>query len=282
MELIRHAAARGLQPALDPLGHAAGHRRGLRARPRRGNAGPWGSVSTAPTPPRMMPFAAGRGASSARWPCWPTPVGWASASRSTPRSRAATSSKWTPSPNCLRGRASPCGRCSSWFRSAAGWRKNAFGRRNMRPCFERLWQHSRRQPYAVKTTEAPHYRRFVMQQGGDPLAGPRWGRRPRRHGHRGPLGVGDGKGVMFVSHTGEIFPAGFLPLACGRFPAIRLSSLSEPSDVSRPARSRPLQGEVRHLRVSQVCGGSRARAYAVTGDPLETEPDCVYEPKMAT
>ena len=48
--------------------------------------------------------------------------------------------------------------------------------------FEQLWRHARRQPYAVKTTEAPHYRRFVLQQGGDPLAGPR---RRRPAGARG-------------------------------------------------------------------------------------------------
>ena len=91
-------------------------------------------------------------------------------------------------------------------------------------------------PYAVKTTEAPHYRRFVLQQGGNPLAGPGGGGRLAARGHRGPLGVGDGKGVMFVSHTGEIFPAGFLPLRCGRFPAdFGGRGLSEPSRLSSPA-----------------------------------------------
>ena len=38
--------------------------------------------------------------------------------------------------------------------------------------FARLWHHACHQPYAVKTTEAPHYRRFVLEQGGNPLAGP--------------------------------------------------------------------------------------------------------------
>ena len=44
--------------------------------------------------------------------------------------------------------------------------------------FERLWHQSRQQPYAVKTTEAPHYRRYVLQHGGDPLEGPRTARGP--------------------------------------------------------------------------------------------------------
>ena len=48
--------------------------------------------------------------------------------------------------------------------------------------FERLWHHAQCQPYAVKTTEAPHYRRFVLERGGDPLAGPRSEGRERERG----------------------------------------------------------------------------------------------------
>ena len=150
--------------------------------------------------------------------------------------------------------------------------------------FERLYQHSRRQPYAVKTTEAPHYRRFVMQQGGDPMAGPAHGGGGRAgHGHRGPLGVGDGKGVMFVSHTGEIFPAGFLPLACGRFPRDSVVETYQNHPTFRALRDPDhFKGKCGICEYRKVCGGSRARAFAVTGDPLETEPDCVYEPKVAS
>ncbi len=135
--------------------------------------------------------------------------------------------------------------------------------------FERLWDHSRRQPFAVKTTEAPHYRRFVLQHGGDPLAGPQtcgagvspapasWGgsctatpgatvqlppqspaagtAAPQR---RAPLGVGDGKGIMFVSHTGEIFPAGFLPIRCGRFPQDSVIDAYQNHPVFRRCASR--------------------------------------------
>ena len=147
--------------------------------------------------------------------------------------------------------------------------------------FERLWHHARCQPYGVKTTEAPHYRRYVLERGGDPLAGPQneadgaGGRRV----HRAPLGVGDGKGVMFLSHVGEIYPAGFLPLACGRFPQDSLVDVyqNHPTFLALrdPDRFKGICGicEYRY-----VCGGSRARAYAVTGDPLAAEPDCVYVP----
>jgi AdoMet-dependent heme synthase len=138
--------------------------------------------------------------------------------------------------------------------------------------FGRLWHHSQRQPYAVKTTEAPHYRRFVLQHGGDPLA--------KRHIHKAPLGVGDGKGIMFVSHTGEIYPAGFLPLSCGRFPRDSVIDAYQKHPIFLALRDPDhFKGRCGICEYRRVCGGSRARAYAVTGDYLETEPDCVYEPQ---
>ena len=154
--------------------------------------------------------------------------------------------------------------------------------------FARLWHHARHQPYAVKTTEAPHYRRFVLQQGGDPLAGPgeRTGttrRTPSRRGHRAPLGVGDGKGMMFVSHTGEIYPAGFLPLLCGRFPQDSVVEVYQNHPTFLALRDPDgFKGRCGVCEYRHVCGGSRARAYAVTGDPWRTEPDCVYVPRRTT
>ncbi len=177
--------------------------------------------------------------------------------------------------------------------------------------FEKLWRQSQRQPYGIKTTEAPHYRRFVIEQGGDPLAGRTHPRLERGGGrgeqlpavagdmpasedekkssppagsrigraHRAPLGVGDGKGVMFVSHTGEIYPAGFLPLVCGRFPEVSVVTTyqSHPTFVAlrEPAG---FGGKCGICEYRDICGGSRSRAFAVTGDPLGDEPDCVYIP----
>ncbi|MBN2473753.1 MAG: TIGR04053 family radical SAM/SPASM domain-containing protein [Pirellulales bacterium] len=146
--------------------------------------------------------------------------------------------------------------------------------------FERLWHHAQTKPYGVKTTEAPHYRRFVLQRGGDPLAGPRGeADSAERRGHRAPLGVGDGKGVMFVNHMGEIYPAGFLPLRCGRFPEDSVVEVYQNHPTFRALRDPDgFKGRCGACEYRHVCGGSRARAYAVTGDPLETEPDCVYVP----
>jgi AdoMet-dependent heme synthase len=147
--------------------------------------------------------------------------------------------------------------------------------------FGRLWEQSRRRPFAVKTTEAPHYRRYVLQHGGDPLAGPgNDASATARHGHRAPLGVGDGKGIMFVSHTGEIFPAGFLPLSCGRFPHDSVIDAYQNHPVFRALREPDgFKGRCGVCEYRRVCGGSRARAFALTGDYLETDPDCNYQPR---
>jgi len=146
--------------------------------------------------------------------------------------------------------------------------------------FAQLWHHARHQPYAVKTTEAPHYRRYVLEQGGNPLAGPGGeDDGANRRGHRAPLGVGDGKGVMFVGHTGEIYPAGFLPLGCGRFPAASVVRAYQEHPTFLALRDPDrFKGRCGICEYRYVCGGSRARAYAVTGDPLESEPDCNYVP----
>ncbi len=164
--------------------------------------------------------------------------------------------------------------------------------------FERLWIQAGRQPYGIKTTEAPHYRRFVLQRNGNPLAGPRAERaanlpergraeKPagtspqggRERKHRGPLGVRDGNGIMFVSHVGEIYPAGFLPSVCGRFPEDSVVDAYQRHPTFVALRDPDqFSGDCGICEYRYVCGGSRSRAYAVTGDPLAGEPDCVYEP----
>lgn len=146
--------------------------------------------------------------------------------------------------------------------------------------FERLWHHAGRQAYGIKTTEAPHYRRYVLMRRGDPQQ--QRGRPAERRMQRAPLGVSDGKGVMFVSHTGQIFPSGFLPIPCGRFPADSVVDVYQRSEMFQALRDpNRLQGKCGVCEFRHVCGGSRARAYAVTGDPLGEERDCVYVPRGA-
>jgi radical SAM protein len=139
--------------------------------------------------------------------------------------------------------------------------------------FQKLFAHAQHQPYAIKTTEAPHYRRFMLQQArgaATPAAGG-----PARVG---PLvGTNDGKGVMFVSHVGEIYPSGFLPICCGCFPLDSLVRVYQESELFKSLRDPSrLGGKCGRCEYRDVCGGSRARAYALTGDPLAAEPDCAF------
>jgi len=147
--------------------------------------------------------------------------------------------------------------------------------------FAKLWHHANEKPFAIKTTEAPHYRRFVLRQGGNPLKPPQRAEdetkySPRTHS-RAPLGITDGRGIMFVSHNGSIYPAGFLPLECGRFPQDSVVEVYQRHPTFKALQNPDnYKGICGRCEYRYVCGGSRARAFAVTGDPLEAEPDCCY------
>ncbi len=130
-------------------------------------------------------------------------------------------------------------------------------------------------PFAVKTTEGHHFRRVLIQRRGGGAA-------RSRPGLVSPAGIRDGRGVMFISHTGEVSPSGFLPIVCGN---VRVSSPAEiyrhhPLFVSL-RDSDALGGKCGRCEFRKVCGGSRARAYGLTGDPFASDPACVYEPVLA-
>ncbi len=144
--------------------------------------------------------------------------------------------------------------------------------------FERLWHHAGRQPYGIKTTEAHHYRRFVLERQGDPQRDPAAHAGPRIQ--RAPLGVNDGKGVLFISHVGQVFPSGFMPIDCGRFPRQSVVDIYQQSPLLRQLRDPDLlQGKCGVCEHRAICGGSRARAYALTRNPLASEPDCLFQPR---
>jgi radical SAM protein with 4Fe4S-binding SPASM domain len=96
---------------------------------------------------------------------------------------------------------------------------------------------------------------------------------------RAPLGINDGKGFVFVSHIGEIQPSGFLPITPGNVRTHELLEVYQHSPVFRELRdTRLLKGKCGRCEYRNICGGSRARAYALTGDYLGEEPLCAYEP----
>ena len=134
--------------------------------------------------------------------------------------------------------------------------------------FAQLWRLSKLSPFPIKTTEAPHYRRFAIQQS-----------KAAALGGAGMGGTNDGKGIAFISHTGEIYPSGFLPICCGRAPLDSVVRVYQQSKLFRTLRDEDqLQGKCGACEFKSICGGSRARAYALSGDPLAAEPDCSYQP----
>ncbi|OGK95824.1 MAG: radical SAM/SPASM domain-containing protein [Candidatus Rokubacteria bacterium RIFCSPHIGHO2_02_FULL_73_26] len=131
-------------------------------------------------------------------------------------------------------------------------------------------------PFVLTTTEAPHYRRVLVESM----------RRAGASAHQiseSPMarsfGFRDGNGIMFIAANGDVTPSGFLPLAAGH---------AREGDVLEIYREAPLFRQLREpdgfhgrcgiCRFRTMCGGSRARAYAATGDVLGEDPLCAYEP----
>ena len=139
---------------------------------------------------------------------------------------------------------------------------------------------SRDVPFKVKTTEAQHYRRFLLQH--RPRLSEHWQAGRPAHSVPGLLPINDGKGFVFVSHTGEVFPSGFLPISAGNVRHQSLTSIYRDSPVLQSLRdSSNLKGKCGECEFKEICGGSRARAYAMTGDLFAEDPCCIYTPKNA-
>jgi radical SAM protein with 4Fe4S-binding SPASM domain len=150
--------------------------------------------------------------------------------------------------------------------------------------FAKIYDLSKTANFDVKTTEAQHYRRFILQQG---VAERKAGSAPKLHPDkaadaigRAPRGLNDGKGFVFISHTGEVFPSGFLPLSGGNIRLQELAVIYRDSPLFQGLRDTSrLEGKCGACEFKEVCGGSRARAYSLTGNPNAEEPCCVYVPK---
>lgn len=153
--------------------------------------------------------------------------------------------------------------------------------------FARLYQTSRCVTFDIKSTEAQHYRRFLLQRwteekrkGNGQSLSPMLGTSTADGIGRAPRGINDGKGFVFISHLGEVFPSGFLPVAAGNVRKQSLTELYRHSPLFVSLRdSKNLKGKCGICEFRQVCGGSRARAYALTGDVFADEPCCVWQPK---
>jgi len=131
-------------------------------------------------------------------------------------------------------------------------------------------------PFAVKTTEAPHYRRVALNRMRGQHISP--DALPRVSLYNG-FGIRDGHGIMFVSNTGDICPAGFLPVAAGNVRTQDVTDIYRNSLLFRSLHdSDQLRGKCGSCEYREICGGSRARAFAYTGNVLESDPFCPYVP----
>jgi radical SAM protein len=176
--------------------------------------------------------------------------------------------------------------------------------------FGKIYELSHRVNFQIKTTEAMHYRRYLLQHNLE--------ERKIGHGHPGSVRpaaaqaataapasappayepgtptadaktrtaswatrrVNDGKGFLFVSHVGNVYPSGFLPIHAGNIRDTPLSEIYRNAPIFKSLRdTSKLEGKCGACEYKEICGGSRARAYAVTGDPLAQEPCCIYQPK---
>ncbi len=142
-----------------------------------------------------------------------------------------------------------------------------------------IYDLSRTAPFAVATTEAPSYRRVAlsrMRQAG--MAAAEIERTPVYRG----FGIRDGHGIMFISNQGDICPAGFLPLAMGNVRHDQLVDVYRSAPMFQALHNPNLfKGKCGRCEYRALCGGSRARSFAATGDPLASDPFCHYEPALA-
>jgi radical SAM protein len=133
-------------------------------------------------------------------------------------------------------------------------------------------------PFGIKTTEAPHYRRVVAQR--DLEAGRDRKAEAARLGAkqlRAPRAVNDGNGMVFVDHVGNVCPSGFLPMARGNVRAGALvRTYREDAFFRRLRDPDALEDHCGRCEFRDVCGGSRSRAFAFTGNAFAGDPLCSY------
>ncbi len=155
--------------------------------------------------------------------------------------------------------------------------------------FNWLYELGKPASFDIKSTAAPAYRRVVIQRQ-RAAEGPSAGKEPApalagagyryKDGLGRPAkGVNDGNGFCFISHKGDVCPSGFLPVSAGNVRDQSLVDIYRNAPLFRSLRdTSALKGRCGRCEFRDVCGGSRARAYATTNDPLAEDPSCVYQP----
>ncbi len=153
-----------------------------------------------------------------------------------------------------------------------------------------LYDYSRTAGFPIKTTAAPHFRRVATQRllqdrrrgnGKTEIPDKRFFTKgTSADGIRlSRLAVNDGNGLCFISHTGEVYPSGFLPVSAGNVREKSLVEIYRNAPIFKQLRDVSLlRGRCGICPFKKICGGSRARAFATTGDYLMDDPACAYQP----
>jgi AdoMet-dependent heme synthase len=139
-----------------------------------------------------------------------------------------------------------------------------------------FYDRSSQVPIQLKATCAPHYHRILRQ-------------RARAEGKKVDVqtfgldavskGCLGGQGFVFVSHSGQVQPCGYLDLDCGQVRQKEFGEIYRSSPVFLDFRDQDrYKGKCGVCEYWKVCGGCRARAYAATGDYMAEEPLCLYQP----
>jgi radical SAM protein with 4Fe4S-binding SPASM domain len=162
--------------------------------------------------------------------------------------------------------------------------------------FHWLYDLAQSAPFEVTPREGHHYRRILLQRKANQLGLPaeellaqveKMRLTPSDLASsatatriiRAPLGVNDGKGIVFISHLGDVQPSGFLNLVGGNLRSGALLDIYQNSPVFLQLRDdTQLSGKCGMCEFKSICGGSRARSYALTGDPMHSDPYCAYQP----
>jgi radical SAM protein with 4Fe4S-binding SPASM domain len=153
--------------------------------------------------------------------------------------------------------------------------------------FNWLYDLSQESPFDIKSTAAPMYRRVAIERkkdednGDQPVTFQGAGFQYADGLNRPTKGVNDGNGFLFISHTGEVEPSGFLPISVGNVREHDIVDLYRNAPLFRDLRDySKLKGKCGICEYRDVCGGQRGRAYGVTGDYMESDPACAYEPQV--
>jgi AdoMet-dependent heme synthase len=144
--------------------------------------------------------------------------------------------------------------------------------------FARLYRLSRLVSFKVKTAEAPHYRRYVLQQRARQNK-EKGGNAEQDSGIPGVMPTNEIRGSLFIGNTGEVYPSACLPRSAGNVRTERLAHVYRESELFKSMRDvSALEGKCGRCNFKEICGGSRARALAITGDMFTADPSCAYEP----